>query len=136
MQKRGLMKKKKELAAYLISGVITTGVNYCLYALLLSFRLPWPAANSAAWAGAVLTAYILNRRLVFCSRGRILREFSAFAALRSATLLAESLLLWLLIDLLLAPAFISKILVSAVTVAGNYVLCKYGVFKKGENFHG
>lgn len=87
-------------------------------------------------AGAVLTAYILNRRLVFCSRGRILREFSAFAALRSATLLAESLLLWLLIDLLLAPAFISKILVSAVTVAGNYVLCKYGVFKKGENFHG
>ena len=136
LQKRGLMKKKKELAAYLISGVITTGVNYCLYALLLSFRLPWPAANSAAWAGAVLTAYILNRRLVFCSRGRILREFSAFAALRSATLLAESLLLWLLIDLLLAPAFISKILVSAVTVAGNYVLCKYGVFKKGENFHG
>lgn len=135
-ERRGPMKKKKELAAYLVSGGITTGVNYCLYALLLSFHLPWPAANSAAWAGAVLTAYILNRRLVFCSSGRILREFSAFAALRSATLLAESLLLWLLIDLLQAPAFMSKLLVSAVTVAGNYVLCKYGVFKKGENYHG
>ena len=56
------MKIKRELITYLISGVVTTGVNYLLYAGFLAMHIPYLAANSAAWAGAVLTAYILNRR--------------------------------------------------------------------------
>ena len=35
------MNLKKELLAYLISGGITTGVNYFLYAALLFLHRPW-----------------------------------------------------------------------------------------------
>lgn len=42
------MKSKKELITYIISGGITTGVNYVLYAGLLFAGLPYLAANSAA----------------------------------------------------------------------------------------
>ena len=52
------MKSKKELICYLISGGITTAVNYVLYGGLLFLHLSYIAANSIAWAGAVLTAYI------------------------------------------------------------------------------
>lgn len=130
------MKTKKELAAYLISGGITTGVNYMLYAGFMYLHLPYLAANSIAWAGAVLTAYILNRRWVFRSENAVSRELASFAAMRLLTLLAENTLLWLLIDRLYLPPLPAKIPVSIVTVIGNYVLCKFGVFKRKADCRG
>ena len=50
------MKFNKELITYLISGGITTGVNYILYGTLLFLHVPYLTANSIAWVGAVLTA--------------------------------------------------------------------------------
>lgn len=125
-------KRGRELTAYLVSGCITTGVNYCLYTVLLSSGFHWGAANSIAWAAAVVTAYLLNRKLVFASEDSIVREFLSFAGLRLATLLAENILLGLLISLAAFPPFPAKLLVSIVTVAGNYIFCKFGVFKKKE----
>ena len=130
------MKIKQDFITYIISGGLTTGVNYALYVGLLWTGIPWLAANSIAWAGAVLTAYGLNRKWVFHSGNRIWQELTSFAALRFVTLAIENTLLWLLIDRMHIMPFPSKIAVSAVTVIGNYVLCKYGVFKKEEVCHG
>ena len=130
------MKLKKELLSYLFCGGITTAVNYILYGGLLFLHLPYLASNSIAWAGAVLTAYILNRHLVFHSRNKIWKELPSFSALRFLTLLAENILLWLLIDRLYILPLPAKLLVSVITVIGNYVFCKYGVFKKEEICHG
>ena len=130
------MKLKKELLTYLVSGGITTGVNYIIYGSLLFLHLPWLIANSAAWVFAVLTAYLLKRKWVFHSEKQILPELASFAGMRFLTLLVENILLWLLIGLAHAAPFPAKLLVSAVTVAGNYVLCKYGIFKKEVICHG
>lgn len=129
------MKLQKELTAYLISGGITTGVNYFLYAALLYLHLPWLAANSAAWAGAVLTAYLLNRRWVFHSGNHVKKELASFVGVRFLTLLAENALLWLSIDILDAAPVPAKLSVSIVTVLGNYILCKYRIFKKEAACH-
>ena len=94
----------KELLTYIITGGITTGVNYMLYGLFLFFHVPYIASNSIAWTGAVIAAYVLNRKWVFRSNRRIPEEFFSFAALRFITL-------------------------RVVTVIGNYALCKYRVFK-------
>ena len=130
------MKMKRELITYLISGGVTTGVNYLLYAGLLALHIPYLAANSAAWAGAVLTAYALNRQWVFHSKKHIASELSSFAALRFLTLLVENMLLWLLISRMDTAAFPAKLIVSVVTVVGNYVLCKFGIFRKEAVTHG
>lgn len=130
------MKSKQELISYLISGGITTGVNYLLYAGLLAIQLPCLAANSIAWAGAVLTAYILNRCCVFHSRQPIAGELMSFSAMRFITLVIENILLCLLVSKLHIPAFPSKILVSTVTVIGNFVLCKFRIFKEEVIRHG
>ena len=129
------MKTKKELVTYLVSGGITTGVNYLLYTGLLLLNTPYLAANSAAWIGAVLTAYYLNRRWVFHSKKRIPEELLSFASLRFLTLLLENLLLWLFISRFETAPLPAKIAVSVVTVIGNYILCKYGIFKKEVPCH-
>ena len=130
------MKMKRELITYLICGGVTTGVNYLLYAGLLALHIPYLAANSAAWAGAVLTAYTLNRQWVFHSKKHIASELASFAALRFLTLLVENMLLWLLISRMDTAAFPAKLIVSVVTVVGNYVLCKFGIFRKEAVTHG
>lgn len=130
------MKLKRELITYLISGGITTGVNYLLYAGLLTLHISYLAANSMAWIGAVLTAYILNRRCVFHSQHPVAGELLSFAAMRFITLFIEDILLWLLVSRMHTAAFPAKILVSTVTVIGNYVLCKFGIFKKEVIRHG
>ena len=129
------MKLNKELLTYLISGGVTTGVNYLLYAGFLFLNLPWLASNSIAWAGAVLTAYLLNRYWVFHSGNRVMAELASFVGARFLTLLTEDALLWLLIDALDVSPFPAKLSVSVVTVVGNYILCKYGIFKKEVSCH-
>ena len=49
--------------------------------------------------------------------------------LRFITLLVENVLLWLAVDQLSLSLIGSKLIVSVVTVIGNYALCKYRVFK-------
>ena len=129
------MKLNQELLTYLISGGVTTGVNYLLYAGFLFLDLPWLASNSIAWAGAVLTAYLLNRYWVFHSGNRVMAELASFVGARFLTLLTEDALLWLLIDALDVSPFPAKLSVSVVTVVGNYILCKYGIFKKEVSCH-
>lgn len=44
-------------------------------------------------------------------------------------MLIENVLLWLAVDQLSLSLIGSKLIVSVVTVIGNYALCKYRVFK-------
>ena len=92
-----------QLIKYMFTGGLTTGVNYLIYFILLGAAgdaaqqsRVYLAANSAAWLGAVLFAYVMNRKLVFHSERDIVHEFLEFAGLRLATLAVENLLLYLL----------------------------------------
>lgn len=127
------MNRKKEFGSYIISGGITTAVNYLIYTILLAFHMPYLPANGIAWAGAVVAAYIMNRRWVFHSHNRIWKEFAAFASMRFLTLAVESALLWLTVEYLMFHPLLSKVVVSVVTVLANYVLCKYGIFKRKKS---
>ena len=84
-----------QLIKYIVTGGLTTGVNYLIYFILLGAAgdaaqqsRVYLAANSAAWLGAVLFAYVMNRKLVFHSERAIVHEFLEFAGLRLA--MAES----------------------------------------------
>ena len=121
----------KHLIAYGIGGILTTAVNYLIYAGFLGLNFHYLAANTLAWAGAVLFAFWLNRQIIFHSRGSWSRELLSFCSLRFLTLLLENFLLLLLARWLLLPALPSKGAVSLVTVAGNYLFCQKKIFAKG-----
>lgn len=124
-----------ELLRYILTGGMTTAVNYVIYFGLTSVSVRYILANTLAWCGAVAFAFFMNRRVVFKSVGNPVGEFFRFAGLRFATLIAENMLLYLLISIMGTDEIISKLVVSIVTVIANYTACKYGIFRKGGLRH-
>lgn len=121
----------KHLITYAIGGVLTTAVNFVIYFSLCAAGMGYLTANTAAWAAAVIFSYFINRRFVFHSDGKRLSELLSFCSLRLLTLLAEDILLFLSISVLLLPSGISKLFVSIVTVLVNYLICRKKIFVKG-----
>ena len=139
---------ESRLFRYLITGGMTTAVNYVIYfGLFMAAGRSVTAgadgapdslfsltANSLAWLGAVIFAYFANRRFVFQSENSVLHEFLQFVLLRLASLAVENILLYLLLTLMAMPNAAAKISVSVITVILNYAACKYKIFSvKGEN---
>lgn len=125
-------KKKNliELINYVVVGGLTTLVNFVVYFFCTHVQIHYLIANVIAWVFAVLFAYIANRKYVFKSEGNNQKaEFIQFVSLRAVTLIVESLLLFVCIQMLSMNENIAKIIVSIVTVIGNYVFCKFMIFK-------
>ena len=66
---------------------------------------------------------------------KLQKELASFVGARFLTLLAENALLWLSIDILDAAPVPAKLSVSIITILGNYILCKYWIFKKEAVCH-
>ena len=95
-------KKKNiiELLNYVVVGGLTTLVNFVVYFFCTHIQLHYLIANVIAWIFAVLFAYIANRKYVFKSEGNDQKaEFIQFVSLRAVTLVVESLLLFVCIQL-------------------------------------
>lgn len=130
-----------------IFGPLEAGVGWvadkvCALGLLAAASDPEASAkiivaNVFAWIVAVLFAYWTNRTWVFRSQVHgvkaILKEFTAFVSARITSLLVETVLLYLLVDWLKVGDMFSKILLSFVTVALNYIFSKLWIFKKKED---
>lgn len=124
-------KKKNmlELISYVIVGGLTTLVNFVVFFLCTAAEMHWFFANVLSWIAAVLFAYAANRKYVFKSSANDKKkEFLQFVSLRLLTLVVETALLFVFIQLLDFHENISKIIVSFVTVIGNYVFCKFLIF--------
>lgn len=124
------MKKEiTEIVNYILVGICTTLVNFLIYWLMIEIiHYDWLSANIIAWIGAVSFAFWANRQYVFKSVNKAGKEAYQFFVLRLITLIVESSLLFIFIQLLGANAMLSKIMVSVVTVISNYGLCKFRIF--------
>lgn len=126
------MKKlqNSQIFRYIMTGGMTTVINYIIYILLTAVSMDYLVANSIAWLGAVIFAYYANRHMVFRSEGNKKQEFVQFFSLRLATLAVENLLLFMFVGYIGAAELPSKIVVSVITVVLNYFACKYSIFKE------
>lgn len=126
-----LYKKHKEILLYIVFGVFTTVVNWVLFQICVElFSVNWSIANVIAWVGAVIFAYVTNRKLVFeSSSPHIIKEFLAFVQFRLISLLLEMLIMFVFIEMIEIATFPSKVITSIVVVAANYIFSKVLVFK-------
>ena len=129
-----LLAKHRETVRYLFFGVLTTVVSFALYYALLFCGMHYLGAQVLSWIGAVLFAYVTNRRWVFESRVTgflpIVRELAAFVLSRLFSFGVETLLLWLMVDVAEISEGIAKVPVAVLTVVLNYVTGKVWVFRK------
>ncbi len=124
------IKENKEKIGYLIGGGITTLVNYLVFSGGYMLEIPTVVNNTLAWCVAVVCAYAINTTFVFKIH-KSKESLGQFVSLRLITLMIENTLLVLLQLGVGVPLLISKMSVSVITVIGNYVLCKYKIFKEG-----
>ena len=119
---------------YLIFGVMTTLVDFVISFLLYKVT-NHHIANVAAWCGAVIFAYVVNKIFVFESKRRgvkaLMMEFTAFAGSRVLSLLLQEGVFVLSVDILSFDKEITKIAASVIVVITNYFLGKL-IFSKNE----
>ncbi len=133
---KALLIKYREQWSYLIVGVLTTVINYLIYTPLVAwipfFQIHYNAANLLAWSGAVAFAYFANGTWVYrTEKKRSLGEAGAFVLSRVFSLVLETVLLTLLIEVLHVNKLFAKLVVSVITVIVNY-LTGLLVFKKQD----
>lgn len=148
--------KLRELILYLVFGVLTTALNWAVYALLsitlglsqygidtAQYKLIANISNVSAWIAGVLFAYFTNKKWVFQSKATVKtgawREFWLFVSARLASFLLFDLLLFNLclstlqnFSLVLTRDQWIKLMMNVLVVIFNYVASKWVIFKKKQ----
>ena len=133
-----LYKKHQELVNYLVVGVIGTVVSIVIFTALMKMTNESVLSNVISWMVTVILMYILNRYFVFLEHAKdkvaILKEMSTFVSARIATLLLETAIVWLGIDVMKLNSGLKiiavKIVGQVLVIALNFVAAKLVIFKK------
>lgn len=128
-----------EMLKYSLFGTGTAIIDVVVYSLCykyLPIRYAWltTASNIIAWIAATLFAFYTNKLFVFHARNNgkkhFLYEFLAFFGARALTLVLSLVLLILLVDVLHANPYYSKIGTNVLVIILNYIFSKLIIFRK------
>ena len=122
---------KLEIIKYLFFGGLSFAANFLVFAACDKLiHLNHLFSNIIAWIVAVSIAYITNKKWVFLSDKKGIRQIIAFFGGRIVTLLLEELLLFVFISLFKYDTLIVKIVLQVIVIILNYLVSKLLIFKK------
>lgn len=127
-------KTNREIISYIFFGVLTTIVSIGAFALFdMVLGIHELIANVISWIFAVAFAYATNRKWVFSSKARrvreVIREAASFTGGRLLTLAIEESFLLIFITWLGFNDMIIKILGQIFVMVSNFVISKWFVFR-------
>ena len=130
-----LIEKYWDIFSYLFFGVCTTIVNYLIYIPCYNFfGMSATVSNMIAWVVAVAFAYLTNKPFVFrsydWSAETVVPELTKFVGCRIGSGAAETLILFLTVDLIGWNGNVWKLLTQVMVVILNYIGSKLLVFRK------
>jgi len=130
-----LVEKYWDILSYLFFGVCTTIVNYIVYLPCYNaLQMSATVSNVIAWVAAVAFAYLTNKPFVFKSHDwsakTVIPELTKFIGCRVGSGAAETVILFLAVDLLGWNGNLWKLLTSVLVVILNYIGSKLLVFRK------
>lgn len=127
-----LVTKYKQMLLYVLFGILTTCVNFSVYALFTRvFGLSLFVSNGISWFVSVLFACLTNKYFVFqsvCNRG-VLIELCSFYAGRLFTGILDVILLYILTHILYVSDLYVKFGVNVLVIILNYVFGKLVFWK-------
>lgn len=131
---KALVRRYWDVIVYLIFGVLTTVVNYCVYLPLFNLlQLSAAVCNAVAWVVAVAFAFVTNKPFVFksydWSAKTVVPELLKFTGCRILSGVIETLILFITVDLLSWDGNMWKIFTSVFVVIANYACSKLLVFR-------
>ena len=131
-----LYQKNKEIINYLVVGVFGTVISIASFAILMNIGVETVLSNVISWIITVIVMYVMNRYFVFMKHAKdfaaILREIISFVSARIFTLLLETLIVWLGIDVMHLNAIIIKTFAQILVIVLNYVFSKLFIFRNTD----
>lgn len=132
---KGLYNKHKELILYVFFGGLTTLCNFAVYYIFAHlFSFHEIAATIIAFVISVLFAFFTNRKYVFASRAKGMKQISSelvkFFGSRLFSGGLDLLIMYVFVTLLLFNDMLIKLLSNVLVVIINYIFSKLFVFKR------
>ena len=132
-----LILKYKDFILYGIFGVLTTIVNIITYYLMAHIlNLPTVISTVIAWITAVLFAYLTNRKMVFHSKAKnvkeITKEIISFFTCRLLTGFFDLGCMYIFVDLIGLNDIIIKTISNIIVIILNYVASKLIIFNQNK----
>ncbi|MCR5431414.1 MAG: GtrA family protein [Lachnospiraceae bacterium] len=137
IDKLKLSDRMKETILYIISGALTTLVNFAASYLLYNIcGINENITNAVAWTAAVIFAFFSAHIFVFKTSDKEIgnnmspfKRFLLFAAGRVFTLVVELLATFIFVTKLGKGFWLIKVIISVVVIVLNYLISKFIVFK-------
>lgn len=128
-------KTKQQIKSYILWGMLPTAINYIVYLLCRDvFLMHYTVCNVIAWLVAVLFSFYLNKRFVFQSyswtKDVVFKELGQFMIARVFSVVAETGLLFLLVEQLSLDDRVTKVIVNIAIIIANFLIGKLLIFKK------
>ena len=133
--------KKRKLFMYLVSGVITTAVNWIVYIIVdlsikndmmlsflgFEFTFKYAVKQIVGFIVAVLVAYFLNRITVFRSKGNVFRELISFFGARIISFVVLELglfylMIWACEGITGVPATTALMMIGSFALTYDYLV--------------
>ncbi|MEG1741501.1 MAG: GtrA family protein [Acetivibrio sp.] len=123
----------REIMAYIIVGIITTGINIISYDFLCNrLHISNLLANGGAWLFSVMFAFFANDRIVFKNMAGLNSwgmRLTQFLLARGASLLVDEMGMLLLVDAVHVNNLISKAVMNVIIIILNYIFSKKIIFR-------
>ncbi|MEO8911781.1 MAG: GtrA family protein [Candidatus Saccharimonas sp.] len=130
---------KKETGRYIVVGVISTTIDFCLLFTFKALGLPITLSNIGSTGTSFIFSFFANKKFTFKSnKNNIIREIFLFIAVTLFGLwVIQTIIIHLAMPMLghftssqdLA-LFLAKLIATGVTMIWNFVLYKFIVFKE------
>ena len=112
-------------------GVLNTLINWIIFAVLNFVGVYYIIANVIAYVIATINSYIWNSRWVFKYKGEDNKETTTkFILLNLAGLALNTMILYLLVDLIGLNKLIALVITTVIVMVINYIVNKIWVFKE------
>ena len=125
--------KHKEVINYLIFGFLSFVVSMATY-YLARICFDYVISNIISWIIAVIFSYVTNKLFEFESKiegkRKLVKEFVTFILSRIFTLVLETLILYMMVDLMNMNDRMVKVIAQIIVILMNYILSKLIIFKK------
>ena len=120
---------------FLMVGGTNTLVGYSVFAALyylVLHQVPFGYLLSLllSYVVSIPLAFLLYRRFVFVVTGSVARDFIAFVGVNASSVALNAVLLWLLVEVALAPPLLAQALALVVTTIMSYVGHRFVSFRR------
>lgn len=121
-----------ELIRYGFWGGVTSLLNLVLFFLFVHMGIPYLISNISTYWIAVIVSYFFNKKFVFKrdEEKKNCKELIKYFLVRILSVLADSSLLWISVDIFMFNIMISKSAISIFIIMLTYFLNKLFVFQK------